>query len=106
MLIVLLAVVVVFIVWLSLTMSALASLRRARRAPGARSPLGLVMAVVPVLIGYFLFRFNLRISFNAISANVSWLFAIPIVIGIVAIIFWFRPTGATGNAGRDKLDVS
>jgi hypothetical protein len=84
-------VVAILVAWVLLVVSGWLSIRWSRRMPERRVKLRLVLAILPVLAGLFLFKFHLRWMMNNVTMNLSWPFVIPIVIGIIAIMFWFRP---------------
>src|SRR5688572_377532 len=89
-LLVLLIVAAIGATWLTLLVSGWLSLRWTRRAPTERPILRLSMAVLPVFLGSFLFGFHLRWRMNDVTINLSWPFAMPIAIGVFALIFWIR----------------
>jgi hypothetical protein len=83
-------VAAIVVTWILLTISGWTSLRRTLKAPHSRAWPRLVMALLPMLIGYFLFNFNLRFSLNGKAMNLSWPFAIPMALGTVALYYWLR----------------
>ena len=83
-------VVAILVAWLLLMASGWLSLRWSRRNPKTRMIPRLILAVVPVLAGFFLFRFHLRFTWNNTAVNLSWPFTLPIALGIIAIVFWLR----------------
>ncbi len=87
---VLLVVAVIAVCWVILVLSGCLSVVWSRRAPERRSALRLVMALVPLLFGGFLFRFHLRWTMNNWSMNLSRPFALPMALGLVALVYWFR----------------
>ena len=50
--------------------------------------LRLSMALVPILLGSVLVGIHLRWRMNAVTMNLSWPFALPILIGGVALFHW------------------
>jgi energy-coupling factor transporter transmembrane protein EcfT len=86
-------VAAILVAWVLLMVSGWLSLRWSRRIPERRSALRLVLAVVPVLVGLFLFRFHLRWTMNNVTVNLSWPFVIPISIGVFAIVVAVRRRG-------------
>lgn len=91
-------VVAILVMWVLLMVSGWLSIRWSRRSPERRSALRLALAVVPVLVGLFLFRFHLRWTMNDVTMNLSWPFVIPISVGVFAIISWFRARRSQTNA--------
>lgn len=83
-------VVAIFVAWLLLVVSGWLSIRWSRRTPERRPALRLILAMMPVLVGLILFQAHLRWSMNDTTMNLSWPFIVPIGIGIIAIVFWFR----------------
>jgi hypothetical protein len=57
-----------------------------------------VMALVPIFIGWFLFRYHLRFQLNRLHGNLSWPFAFPIIIGCVAVFCWVRVSWKRRNS--------
>src|ERR1043166_8753470 len=88
----------ILVMWVLLMVSGWLSIRWSRRSPERRSALRLALAVVPVLVGLFLFRFHLRWTMNDVTMNLSWPFVIPISVGVFAIISWFRARRSQTNA--------
>ena len=52
--------------------------------------LRLSMALVPLLLGSFMFGFHLQWRMNNLTLNLSWPFALPIALGSAAFLFWLR----------------
>jgi len=80
--------IAIVVLWVVLMASTLLSLRWSRRDSGTRVAVRLIMAIVPVLIGYFLATFHLRFSMDGSSVNVSRPFVLPVISGIVATACW------------------
>lgn len=83
----------IIVLWAALTVSAWLSLRWSQRPSPQRARLRLVMAVVPLLAGYFLFTYHLRFTMNGSTIGVSWIFLLPIVLGALATVVWMRSCG-------------
>jgi hypothetical protein len=90
MLLVLCMVAAIIAGWLALSVSAWLSWRWTRKTPERRAANRFVMALVPVLLGLFLFNFHLRWQLNGVTMNLSWPFALPIALGVLALYAWFR----------------
>jgi len=86
------SVAITFLIWAALSFSAWFSFRRSRRAPGTRRAVCFVLAVVPVLLGLLCFKAQIRWSGEDdwFTVDLSWLFLIPVVLGVAALVFWFR----------------
>jgi cytochrome bd-type quinol oxidase subunit 2 len=83
-------VAAIVVTWLALVASAWLSWRWTRRSPERRARRRLVMALVPVVVGTFLLNFHLRFQFNGPTMNLSWPFALPVGIGVLALYCWLR----------------
>jgi hypothetical protein len=91
-------VAIIGVIWVLLTMSAWLSFRWSQTNPDRHRALRLTMAMLPMLGGFGLFSFHLRWTMNGFSINLSWPFVIPTVLGVVAIVRWFRPPGRRSGA--------
>ena len=91
-------VAIIAVTWVLLTMSGWLSLRWSRTNPERRRGLRLALAILPLLVGLWLFRFHLRWTMNSFTMNLSWPFVIPMVLGAAAIVCWFRPRGRRTSA--------
>ena len=90
MLFVFLVVAAIVMVWLLLMVGGWLSLRGSRRSPERHTTRRLLLAMIPILLGFFLLNFHLRFSTNGAVSNLSWPFVVPIGLGIVALVAWFR----------------
>jgi hypothetical protein len=89
---------IIGVVWVLLTMSGWLSFRWSRTEPDGRRVLRLAMAIVPFLLGLWLCLFQLRLTVNSFSLNLSWFFVVPTALGAAAIVRWFRPPGRNVSA--------
>ena len=90
MLLVFFVVAAIVTLWLALVASAWRSLRLTRKTAEQQAARRLVMALAPVLLGFFLFNFHLRFQWNGATMNLSWPFALPIALGTWALYSWIR----------------
>jgi L-asparagine transporter-like permease len=78
------------VIWLMLTSSAMLSLYWTRSQPQRRSKFRMVMALLPLLLGFIFLNFHLRFQMNDFTMNLSWPFAVPTAFGAIALYFWMR----------------
>ena len=81
-----------------------ASLFGTWRAPARRRRLRLVLALVPLLTGTFLVfcaRVPLQMEFEngtrKLQFDLCWTFLLPLAIGVLALVAWFRSTGKVSD---------
>ena len=86
------SVAVTILVWAAFSFSAWSSLRRSRRAPGTRRVARFIRASVPVLLGLLGLRAQIRWSGEDdwFTFDLSWLFLLPVTLGVAALVAWFR----------------
>jgi tryptophan-rich sensory protein len=77
-------------VWLLLMVSGALSIAWSRRSPATRSATRLILALVPVGLGIAVFNFHIQFTFNELQMGLGPFFLLPVILGIVAIIYWIR----------------
>jgi hypothetical protein len=107
MIFVLLVAVVVLAAWLLLMASGALSIAWSRRSPSTRSATRLILAVVPVGLGIGMFNAHIQFTFNELQMGLGPFFLIPVILGIVAIVYWIRARQqnrdpASPNASQDQ----
>jgi hypothetical protein len=57
-----------------------------------------MMAVVPVVLGWFLLRFHIQFQMNNVKLRLSWLFIVPMIVGTAAVLSWLLTSWRRRNA--------
>jgi hypothetical protein len=91
-------VLVIALTWVLLTASAWLSFRWNGANPDRRRGVTLVLALLALLLGLLLFKFHLRFTLNSLSMDLSWPFAVPMLLGAAALFRWFRSRGRRSSA--------
>ena len=77
---------VVLLIWVLLVASAVSALRRKDLPPRKR----FLRGVIPVVAGAVMLGIHLRVTVNQFSFNLSLAFLVPVVLGLLAVVAWFR----------------
>jgi hypothetical protein len=93
-------VAVALLVWAALSLSGWSSLRWSRRSPDTRRIARFSLAIVPVLLGLLCLTAEIRWSGEDewFTFDLSWLFLLPVALGVAALIAWFRAKRRSGHA--------
>ena len=86
------SVAVALLVWAAISFCGWTSLRWSRRAPDTRRVACVVLACVPVLLGFLCLKAEIRWTGEDdwFAFDLSWLFLLPVALGAVALVTWFR----------------
>ena len=97
MILVLFIAFVVVGLWLVLVASGALSILWSRRSPKTASAARLALAVVPIGFGVVMFQTRPEFTFNQVHFSLGWIFIIPMLLGVAAILFWILARQQNGN---------
>jgi hypothetical protein len=89
------SVAIALFIWAALSFSGWSSLRWSRHSPDTRRVACFIFASLPLLLGLVCFKAEIRWSGEDdwFSFDLSWLFLLPVALGIAALLTWFRARG-------------